>query len=308
MVIAAPEVINCVNTSVTLTGTSSVSGLIYLWTTSDGAISSGINTASAVVTTAGTYTLTVTDQSTGCSTSQSIVVTEDTNIPQAVIDPAQDLTCLQTTVELSTSVTGENLTYAWTTVDGQIDNGANTATATVSAGGTYTLTITDPTNGCSSVDNITIQDLSQDITLNLIPSSENISCDVSSVTITANASDPSNLSYVWTTTDGTFTSVTNTSEVTVSTAGTYILNVVNSVTGCTAVRSITIGNITNTPDINIQAPNQITCNNPTVTLIGSSTTSGVTYQWTTLDGIIDSGADQANAIVSAVGNLYADSY
>ena len=299
--VSIPETINCSNPTVELTGTSTVSGITYLWTTNDGVIASRVDLATITVSAAGTYNLTIVDPSTGCNSSKSVVVSENITTPQAIINPTQNLTCVQTSVELSTSSTGENLIYQWTTADGQINQGANNASITVSTAGTYKLMVTDTINGCFAEDSVVIQDNSEIITLNLNASSENITCDVDSITISAESSSISNLSYVWTTVDGTFASSTDSADVIISSAGTYILNVVNAITGCTAVQSITIGDIRNTPDANIQTPEQITCANPSISLIGSSVTPGVIYQWTTLDGVIDAGADQANAAVSSVG-------
>ena len=49
-----------------------------------------------------------------------------------------------------------HLRYAWTTLDGTIDSGAATATPTISAAGTYSLTITDADNGCTATDTVVI--------------------------------------------------------------------------------------------------------------------------------------------------------
>ena len=48
------------------------------------------------------------------------------------------------------------LSYAWTTLDGTIDSGADTATPTISTAGTYTLTVTDADNGCTATDTVVI--------------------------------------------------------------------------------------------------------------------------------------------------------
>jgi hypothetical protein len=55
------------------------------------------------------------------------------------------------------------------------------------------------------------------------------------------------------------------------------------------------------PDVNAGSDISITCDQPTGTLHGSSTTPGAIYSWTTTDGVIDNGGQTANPQVSAAG-------
>src|SRR6185436_11184284 len=67
--------LNCAVTSITLSGSSSSTGVNYHWAALNGGhIVSGINSLSPVVDSAGTYTLTVTFISSGCSTSDVTLV------------------------------------------------------------------------------------------------------------------------------------------------------------------------------------------------------------------------------------------
>ncbi|MDW3211901.1 MAG: Ig-like domain-containing protein [Reichenbachiella sp.] len=152
--------LTCTTTTATLaasaTDNSGTSNLTYAWTTADGTIDSGAATATATISAAGTYTVTITDPDNSCTTSTNQVISEDVSAPSgASITPTSTvLSTTVTTADLTASATDNsgtiNLTYAWTTADGTIDSGAATATATVSSGGTYTVTISDPDNGCST--------------------------------------------------------------------------------------------------------------------------------------------------------------
>jgi len=63
------------------------------------------------------------------------------------------LGCTLTSLSLSGSSTTEGATFAWVASNGgNIVSGANTATPTVDKAGTYTLTVTDPVNGCTASD------------------------------------------------------------------------------------------------------------------------------------------------------------
>jgi gliding motility-associated-like protein len=54
------------------------------------------------------------------------------------------------------SSTGNNMQYAWATQNGNITSGNNSQTSTVDEPGTYALTVTNPQNGCTATDNVTV--------------------------------------------------------------------------------------------------------------------------------------------------------
>ena len=56
------------------------------------------------------------------------------------------ITCSTTSVQLMGSSTVSGVTYSWTDPNGEVIEGQN---PTVSGVGTYTLTVTNPANGCS---------------------------------------------------------------------------------------------------------------------------------------------------------------
>ena len=78
-------------------GTGSDSGTI-LWTTSDGNIVSGGSTLQPVVNQAGTYTLTITDLTNGCSNSADVVVTSNGDLPTVVIGTPGQIDCNNSTI------------------------------------------------------------------------------------------------------------------------------------------------------------------------------------------------------------------
>ena len=75
----------------------------------------------------------------------------NTTPPNADAGAGKVITCGNTTVVLSGSSSTANATFAWVASGGgNIVSDANTATPTVNAAGTYTLTVTDPANGCTA--------------------------------------------------------------------------------------------------------------------------------------------------------------
>jgi zinc-dependent metalloproteinase lipoprotein len=240
--IATPSVIDCSNPTVTLTGSSTATGASYQWT-------SGPATATYAVSTAGSYTLTVTDAN-GCNATATTNVTSNTAQPNVSIAPPAQLTCTTTTVMLTGSSTTPGAAYQWT-------SGPATANNSVSTAGTYTLTVTDPSNGCTNTAMATVSSntVAPNVTAN--SSAAGTVCGGTSVTLTANGAS----TYVW---DDSSTNSTN--NVSPTTTTTYSVTGTD-VNGCTGTASVTV---------NVFAPNT-----PTVSQAGTTLTSSpaVSYQW-----------------------------
>ena len=145
--IAGNEELTCATTEITLDASgSTVQGTpTYSWT-KDSADGSEIGSeATLTVSEPGTYFVTVTDGENGCSTTDSVNVTQDITPVVANIDGNQELTCATTeiTLDASTSTVQGNASYQWST-------GETSASIEVTEPGDYTVTVTDSDNGCSS--------------------------------------------------------------------------------------------------------------------------------------------------------------
>jgi uncharacterized protein (DUF2141 family) len=261
----ADAVINCTNTTATLTATG---GGTYAWSTGD-------NTVSTTVSVAGTYTVTVTAAN-GCTDTDEVVVTQDVVAPVAAINSsASTLTCATTTISLTATGGG---TYAWSTT-------AITAAINVTTAGTYTVTVT-AANGCTDTAEVTItQDITAPIAGITAPVTQ-LSCTTTSATLTATGGG----TYVWSTT------ATN-AAISVTTVGTYTVTV-TAANGCTDTEEVTITQDITVPIVSIATPSVLTCATTTVTL---SATGGGTYAWSTPNGNIVSGGTTATPIVDAAG-------
>ena len=134
--------ITCTTTSVNLTG--GPSGFSYSWT-GPGGFTSTVQSPTGV-TAGGLYTLRVTNPANGCTSTATASVSTNTTAPTAGAT-GNTIQCGQTTTTITgTPATG--VTYLWTG-PGIVSGGA-TATATVNAGGVYTLKVTSTTNGCTA--------------------------------------------------------------------------------------------------------------------------------------------------------------
>jgi hypothetical protein len=306
-VVVPPNELNCVTSSVQINATGSSAGpnFSYTWSSSvPGAISAGANTLTPTVTAVGTYTLTITNSTNGCSSTVSAAVTSNTTPPVAVATPLGVLTCAASQVEVSAngSSSGSNFTYQWQTTNGQIVGGQNTATLTVDAPGQYTLIVTNTSNGCTQ---------SQDATVSTdyaTPSANagtpfQLTCIQNTYTLNATASTGPEFAYQWTTNTGNFTTPANILNPTVNGAGDYFLLVTNTINGCTATSSV---NITQAADVPVAVANnapQLTCAVTTLNLSGAGSSAGpeFAYTWTTSNGNILGGANTLNPTIDAPG-------
>lgn len=307
IVIAMPDLISCIDTIVNIDATGSVSGLNYQiqWSTSNGIILDGDQTLTPSVGDIGTYTLTITNTQNGCQNTQPIAVEEDISILTATIEPAELLTCETIEIELlAQGVGGNNLTYEWSTIDGNILSGQNSETTQVNAPGNYSVLITDPNNGCTAESSILVsQDIAEPISD--AGADNSVSCVDPEATLDGNqSSSGSNYIYSWTTTDGNIISGQNTLNPIVDEGGTYTLLVTNVDNGCTSESSTFVEQLSVLPQISIASPDTLTCDILNIEL--NSMVTGVDLNlfdisWTTTDGSILSGVNSLNPIVDASG-------
>lgn len=216
------------NGSATANATGGVSPYTYSW-------SDGQATASAVGLTAGTYSVTVTDNN-NCITINSATITEPDSLVLAtsVVDAA----CGSSNGSATATVTGgvSPYQYAWS-------NGSTTATLSGLAAGAYSVTVSDA-NGCLQSAAANVSNAGAP-TINV--TSTNVTCaggSDGSATVTANGG-VSPYSYLW-----------NDSATTASlsglSAGTYSVTVTDAV-NCQSVGNTTITAVNSTPTVSLGA-------------------------------------------------------
>ena len=138
--------------------------------------------------------------------------------------PNQALTCAVSIVQLQGSSNIPAATYAWSGPNGFT---SNQQTPTVLYPGMYTLTITDPSDGCTST---AVAVVTQDIVApGVSVTGGTLSCATPIVTVTATSFTP-NVSYAWTGPGGFTSTMQN---PTVSSPGIYPV-VVTAPNGCTS--------------------------------------------------------------------------
>ncbi|MFN7325310.1 MAG: hypothetical protein ACK5SQ_01875 [Chitinophagales bacterium] len=259
--------IDCISGAVAISGSSSTAGVSYAWV---GPNNFTANVANPTVNTAGTYTLTVKAPN-GCTSTTTAVVLANTLSPDATIQGSGILTCATPSINLTGITNTPNTNIEWT-----LPNGSNTSSGTIAATlpGTYTFTVTSQTNGCITVQTLT---LGQNITPpnNVFASGGILDCANPTVSLQG-GSGVSNATYVWIGPGG---ETYNGPAPVVSTAGTYTLVVTNPVNGCTSTSQATVGSSTDIPTISVTTET-ITCFVPTVVLNATSDVPNGEYTWT----------------------------
>ena len=283
---AGPSIeITCLNgPAVQLSGSSRTNGVSFAWTASNGGnIVSGANTATPEVNAPGTYTLTVTNDQSGCTSSDQVVVTEDTDLPDASASVSGILTCAVTSVQVNGASTTAGVSFSWTGPGGFNSSDQNPVVTTA---GTYVLTVTGA-NGCTSTANALVD---EDLDLpGASASGGTLTCDVTSVMLMGGG----NGSYSWTGPGGFTSSDQN---PVVATAGTYTLTVTGA-NGCTSQASADVLLDADAP-IATAIGGSIDCDLGTFQLIGTADQSNVSFSWTGPNGFLST---QQDPVVSDTG-------
>lgn len=295
--------LDCINDIINLSGDGSSEGdFSYEWTTNDGNILNGENTLNPVVDMIGTYSIVVTDNSNGCTNSAEVTVMGDMTPPDAIASSPNDFDCQNTTMELdgNGSATGD-VSYEWTTNDGNILNGENTLTPTIDMPGTYTILVTNNENGCTNTDEVTVTG-NVDLPDAFATVNDDLDCDNAEVTLDGTGSSTGDVAYEWTTMNGNILDGNTTLMPNVNATGTYILTVTDNQTGCTNTAEVTVEGSTGLPMAAIEMPMPINCNNDPVILDASNSSSmgNFVYQWSTPDG---SFSDMSNILMVEVNMI-----
>lgn len=288
------EGLDCNTPSLTISGNGSSTGanFAFNWTSSSGTgFLSGQTTLNPTVNAPGTYTLLVTNLTNSCSASASVLLTQDIQLPQANAGAPATLSCVLTSLELGDPAAplAPNLSYSWTTSGGNITAGGNTPVATINQPGTYTLLVSNSSNGCTNTASVVIPQNIVNPTAVVAPGNE-LNCTNPAVVLNGNGSSTgAGFQYEWTSSTGGGIAIGgSTLTPTVTGAGTYTLLVTNLANGCTATASTSVSSNADLPTALATPSGIITCVVPQINLSSAGSSSGTefSYQWGTVNGTI----------------------
>jgi hypothetical protein len=239
------------------------------------------------------YTVTASNTTTGCSSTATTIVNVNSR-PVVTIGSNTPL-CAGNTLNLTTTVGSSDMpsTFAWTGPNSFTSTAQSPTiiSATVSASGTYTVTVTN-VSGC-------ITTATTAVVINANPTATAISNSPICAGVTLNLTGGGVGTYAWTSSNG-YTSTAQSptiSNATVSASGTYAITVTN-VSGCTSTASVAV--TVNANPTATASSNSPICAGNTLNLTGG----GVgTYSWTSSNGFTSTAQSPtiSNATVSSTG-------
>jgi gliding motility-associated-like protein len=157
-----PMHLDCNVTQVMLDASGSEAGgnIRYTWTTLDGNILSGADSTTPVIDQPGQYVLLVEDIENNCANLDTVTVTQDIEAPIAEAGTTRQLDCNtpEVTLDGTGSSVGSNFVYDWTLATDPGFSSAERILA-VDQAGTYTIAVTNTTNGCTTTDEVIITEI-----------------------------------------------------------------------------------------------------------------------------------------------------
>jgi gliding motility-associated-like protein len=271
------QTLSCSNATVTITPSITPSSPNYTYTWSGPSIVGSATNSSVQVNGAGTYTLAITDTVTGCSSGAFTVAVTGNNTPPTVNATSSStvgIGCSATTSTAQlTAISSGSVTYLWS-------NALTTSVITVSSAGVYTVTVTDPSTGCSNAATIAVNSSSTAPGFSAVAVG-NFPCGVTNSTLQLGAASSSSnsISYSWS--GGSIVSGSNTANPIINAGGIYTVVATDNITGCSSTATVAVFSPTVIANFTVdvssgQAPLIVTFSN---TSLGAAN-----YTWTFGDG------------------------
>ncbi|HNM25477.1 MAG TPA: gliding motility-associated C-terminal domain-containing protein, partial [Saprospiraceae bacterium] len=291
----ADQIITCNDPQAVLDGTGSTTGgtIQFLWS-GPGINANNQGQISPNVSVGGSYTLVVTNTQTNCQATDNVVVTLD-NQPPSVTLTSDTLTCADPQGTLTVTSSAANSTFLWQGVDINPGN-QDDAVVTVDQPGLYTVTVTPP-NGCTVVESI-VMEVDANFPQGTAEGTE-LNCGNDGTSTIGGSVNTPNATFEWTGPGNFFSTDPN---PTVTAPGNYTFTIIAS-NGCEHDINVVVTADFAAPIASANVPEFIDCNTLEVSIFGSGSSIGpeFTYQWTTTDGNIVSGANGLQPLVDAPG-------
>jgi gliding motility-associated-like protein len=238
----------CAGAPATVTASPGVAGSYsFAWTVPAGASAPG-NAATFTTTTAGTYSVILTDLVTGCVSVSASGTVSLNALPTVTVNSPTVCTGFEAAIT-ATPGTPATYSYAWTVPAGAVAPG-NVATFNSTIAGTYSVIITNTTTGCvsASASGIVSLDPLPTVTVN-----SPASCAGNSATVTATPGTAGAYSYAWTVPAGAG-APGNVVTFNTTIAGTYSVIITNTTTTCVSASASGTVTINPLPTATVNSP------------------------------------------------------
>lgn len=298
-------VLDCRNTEFNLVASQQLQSgnFIYYWNLPDGTTKIDSQLRDKFISEPGKVILKVLNYTNHCETSDSIFVTDIRSTPKILIETPDELTCNQLKVNIHATITSNNQVIHWHTPNGNIISRIDSSSIQVDRPGMYIIEVNDSINQCNSSDSVLIYDERNYPVVNLKNDSI-FYCRDKEKTIDASGSlrFPNQI-YIWSG-NGTITSGQGSDKITVSSTGTYNLTILDTITGCSDSKTVTINPDFNKPLALITAPDTLNCKVSSIQLNAiASSLSGNTLKinWSSPQNNPILNSDSLNPVITIPG-------
>jgi gliding motility-associated-like protein len=264
----------------------------------------GVDSSVALIDTTGQYILEVENLLNGCTATDTVEVVEQICIPCLEILPPDTLTCTIDNIALQGQFCEPcvGCELEWTTIDGEILADTTTLTPLIGAPGIYNFSATD-TLGYTTTVSVTVVGI---FTPPEVDAGPNFSLTCDSLTVEVGGSGTvmgSEYTYAWSSLTGASIMPVDHAFATVSEPGVFVLEVVNTATGCIGVDTVLVSIDTLAPLANAGSDQLLTCQVELVNLDGSASSLGnnLTYFWEGPAGSCLSGENTLSPIAGCEG-------
>lgn len=297
--ISQPLPITCLATQTSLSGSSNILGSTFAWTTGSGVIVGNPNQATINASSAGTYTLIVSSNS--CMDTAMVTVSSLVNQPSSNITASSGTTldCITTSLDLSGTISGtSNGQTQW------VNNGTVVGTngmLSVTSPGQYQFIVLDTVSFCADTMSISIDQNLNPPSLSIQPPAL-LTCDNQSISLDGSSQNGA-VQLSWASINSSDTTILGSgNSVSVSTPGTYYLFGIDPDNQCQNAVSVNVTADLTPPLAEAGQTYTLDCAGETAPLNGSgSGAPNLSYQWSTADGHIVSGANTSDPLIDLPG-------
>jgi hypothetical protein len=260
---ASSNTFTCQTDSIEITGSNGnglPGALNYSWEVVSGSLCPGSNSTdqNIWVCASGTYVLTIEHAESGCSSTDTVVIARDADLPTVSAGNNNEITCDQPTITLDAAGSdfGGNFLLEWIDPMGNVIS--NDLTVDVNEPGTYTVRVTNGMNDCSDEATVTITENTTPPTA-IIDQLGQLSCQVKTIDIEATGSITQGgvRTYSWSTANGQINGPADQARINITSPGDYQVIVVDALNGCrdtNVATVIEIGNTLESMDVDAMDP------------------------------------------------------
>lgn len=247
----ASLILDCDNRSYTLTGENSTpaGNIQFQWILEDnGQTNSPLDGRNIVVSNPGTYILEVTTLNSPCVARDTVVVTQDQDLPQVFIEDPEILNCYEpmAILDASTSDFGPDFDWEWILPNGSTIT-ADSQRLEVTEPGEYTLRVINTTNNCDQEYSVTVE---EDFETPMVDPGLGgmFDCHTDSIRLVGSASSGSGEYTLQWYRNGNAIAGATSELLVVFDGGWYALEAFDPVNGCSAIDSVFVSSDENIPN------------------------------------------------------------